>query len=102
MTTDVKTGKSTGSLVAMKLRPSPAQQEKLAHMGKTFLSNVVPPILVIAGLLALWEVLCSDPTSMLPPPSRVATYSRDRGPAGPLGGSLFRPHLHAATSVTGH
>jgi len=71
MTTDVKTGKSTGSLVAMKLRPSPAQQEKLAHMGKTFLSNVVPPILVIAGLLALWEVLCSDPTSMLPPPSRV-------------------------------
>ncbi|TVP54824.1 MAG: nitrate ABC transporter, permease protein [Halomonadaceae bacterium] len=71
MTTDVTTPKTTGALVAMKLRPSPVLQEKLLHLGKTFLANVVPPIVVLAGLLALWEFLCADPASTLPAPSRV-------------------------------
>ncbi len=40
-----------------------------------FLSNIaatiVPPVIVIALCLLLWEVLCSKPGASLPPPSKV-------------------------------
>lgn len=32
---------------------------------------VVPPLITIAALLLLWELLCSSPTASLPSPSRV-------------------------------
>jgi nitrate/nitrite transport system permease protein len=34
-------------------------------------ATVVPPIVTIAALLLLWEMLCSSPTSSLPAPSTV-------------------------------
>jgi nitrate/nitrite transport system permease protein len=34
-------------------------------------ARVIPPVVVIALCLALWEVLCSKPGASLPPPSRV-------------------------------
>ena len=33
--------------------------------------RVVPPVLVIALMLVLWQVLCSKPGASLPPPSKV-------------------------------
>jgi nitrate/nitrite transport system permease protein len=38
---------------------------------KGFATNVVPPVIVLALLLGLWEVLCRKAGATLPPPSRV-------------------------------
>ncbi|HEX2135855.1 MAG TPA: nitrate ABC transporter permease [Microvirga sp.] len=34
-------------------------------------ARVVPPLITLAVLLVAWELLCSGPTSALPPPSRI-------------------------------
>jgi len=34
-------------------------------------ARVIPPVVVIALCLLLWEALCSKPGASLPPPSRV-------------------------------
>lgn len=40
-------------------------------------ARVVPPIVVLAGFLLLWEMLCSSPTAGLPAPSRVLADAWD-------------------------
>ncbi|AWI91130.1 nitrate ABC transporter permease [Methylorubrum aminovorans] len=40
-------------------------------------ARVLPPLVVLAGFLLLWEVLCSSPTAGLPPPSRVVAEAWD-------------------------
>ncbi|GLS46715.1 nitrate ABC transporter permease [Methylobacterium brachythecii] len=40
-------------------------------------ARVIPPIVVLAGFLLLWQVLCSSPTAGLPSPSRVVTEAWD-------------------------
>ena len=44
--------------------------DPLAIAGK-LASTLVPPIIVIALMLVVWQVACSSPTSSLPPPSQV-------------------------------
>jgi nitrate/nitrite transport system permease protein len=38
---------------------------------------VVPPLIMLALILLLWEILCSGPNATLPPPSRVWTEASD-------------------------
>jgi nitrate/nitrite transport system permease protein len=56
-------------------RPAPAAaprwQQSLARQGKSLLVNVLPPLLVTALLLLVWELLASRPGSALPPPTKV-------------------------------
>jgi nitrate/nitrite transport system permease protein len=40
-------------------------------------STLVPPIIVIALMLVVWQVACSSPTSSLPPPSQVWNEAYD-------------------------
>ena len=40
-------------------------------------ARVVPPLVVLAAFLLLWEILCARPGSGLPPPSRVVTEAWD-------------------------
>ena len=35
--------------------------------------NVLPPLLAVGAIVALWEVLCAAPDASLPPPSRVVS-----------------------------
>ncbi len=44
---------------------------------KGFAARVVPPLVVLALFLLLWEVLCQAPGSGLPPPSRVLGEAHD-------------------------
>jgi nitrate/nitrite transport system permease protein len=41
------------------------------------LAVVVPPLLVVAALILIWELACSDPKASLPPPSRIWKESKD-------------------------
>ena len=34
---------------------------------------VLPPLIMLAGLVGIWELLCSAPDASLPPPSKVVT-----------------------------
>jgi len=40
-------------------------------------STLVPPIIVIALMLVVWQIACSSPTSSLPPPSQVWNEAYD-------------------------
>jgi nitrate/nitrite transport system permease protein len=53
----------------------PSKQVSFASRFRTRASQiavrVIPPVVVIALLLVVWELLCSSPGASLPPPSRV-------------------------------
>ncbi|AEH86533.1 nitrate ABC transporter permease [Mesorhizobium opportunistum] len=40
-------------------------------------STLVPPVVVIALMLVVWQIACSSPTSSLPPPSQVWNEAYD-------------------------
>jgi nitrate/nitrite transport system permease protein len=52
--------------------PTPAIDKWLARARETA-AVVVPPIITLALLIGLWQILCSDPTSSLPSPKTVVT-----------------------------
>ncbi len=43
----------------------------------SFLQVVVPPLLVVAAMMLVWELACSDPKASLPPPSKIWKESKD-------------------------
>jgi nitrate/nitrite transport system permease protein len=45
--------------------------EKLVAHASAVAARVVPPLIVIALTLVIWELLCNRPGATLPPPSRV-------------------------------
>jgi len=54
-------------------RARAARAGRWAERGRELLANLLPPVVTLAVLLALWEVLCSHPGAALPPPSQVVT-----------------------------
>lgn len=59
------------------LAPKPASRMDLRKWAAAAARNVVPPFIVVAILLAVWQLLCSAPGSSLPPPSQVFEESYD-------------------------
>ncbi|WP_394426900.1 nitrate ABC transporter permease [Vreelandella stevensii] len=51
--------------------PMPGVHPVLLRLRGTLLKNVLPPVVVLAILIGLWEALCSHPGAALPPPSQV-------------------------------
>ncbi|HET7715476.1 MAG TPA: nitrate ABC transporter permease [Bauldia sp.] len=54
-------------------RPAARREGRLRRAAARVASAVLPPLLSIAALLIVWEILCSSPTSSLPPPSTVVS-----------------------------
>jgi nitrate/nitrite transport system permease protein len=52
-------------------RRQQALSAKLVSTSLSVLARVLPPLIVIALVLGVWELLCSRPGATLPPPSRV-------------------------------
>lgn len=50
---------------------------RVAKMASEAASHIVPPLVVLAVLILIWELLCSRPGAGLPPPSRVLTDTWD-------------------------
>ncbi len=62
------------------VRLAPARAPLTAHLkaGLHWCAvNIVPPLVVTALLLLMWELLCASPTATLPPPSRIWADSKD-------------------------
>ena len=57
--------------------PAPARRYDFRALGVRIAQVVVPPLIVLAIILAIWQAAFSDPGSSLPPPSEVWAQSRD-------------------------
>ena len=55
----------------------PASGFKPKQIARTVARNVVPPLIVLAVILVVWQVLCSEAGATLPPPSQVWQESYD-------------------------
>lgn len=59
----------------MPRKPAEGSLARLPQLLRQLGESLLPPLITLAVLLAVWEVLCSSPTAPLPPPSRVLTES---------------------------
>ena len=55
----------------------PPLADKYLKMAKETAVRVVPPLIVLAFLMLVWELVCRRAGSTLPPPSRVYTETRE-------------------------
>ena len=58
-------------------RRQPTPYAKLISTSQGVLGRILPPLIVIALLLTVWELLCSKPGASLPPPSRVLSDTKE-------------------------
>src|SRR5437879_10836521 len=61
---------ASAPVVTMTPKRAP-RSEKYAKMAKETAVRVVPPLVVVALLMLVWELVCRRAGSTLPPPSRV-------------------------------
>ena len=63
--------KAIESLPIAMPRPPGALVRGILHAGRTFMTHVLPPLIIIGVLLIIWQALGSRPGAALPPPSKV-------------------------------
>jgi nitrate/nitrite transport system permease protein len=63
-----------GKVLAFRAKPAALQSRILPFAGE-IASRVVPPLVVLALILLVWQLLCSRPGASLPPPSTVLSTS---------------------------
>ncbi|MCM5553809.1 nitrate ABC transporter permease [Pleomorphomonas sp. NRK KF1] len=56
---------------------APASRFDAGRTAASLARNVIPPVIVLLVLLAVWQVSCSGPGASLPPPSQIWTDSYD-------------------------
>ena len=63
-----------GMVLAFRSKPTALRMRMLPILGNVA-SHVVPPLVVLALVLLVWELLCGRPGASLPPPSTVLSTS---------------------------
>jgi len=77
LTTEARpTAPASASIVTMKPKRA-ARATRYTQMTKDVCARVVPPLIVLALLLVVWELLCRKAGSTLPPPSRVYADTKE-------------------------
>lgn len=61
---------------AFKRRRTPLLIKHQARI-KAFFARVIPPIITLAIILAVWQIMCVKPTATLPAPSRIWSEAND-------------------------
>jgi nitrate/nitrite transport system permease protein len=61
----------TASDARQAVPPARVRSARWGAAAKRQAANVLPPLLAVAAIVGLWEVLCSAADASLPPPSRV-------------------------------
>jgi nitrate/nitrite transport system permease protein len=77
---DVETGTVplTSATIVSLSPPRPSfVQARLIPMAKEWTATLVPPIVTIAVLLLVWQILCMKPGATLPSPSRIWADAKD-------------------------
>ncbi len=68
--------KPSAEVVALP-RPRPKQSGPVVRNLTSIAASVLPPLVVVALALLVWEIASSGPKSSLPPPSRIWLESKD-------------------------
>ncbi|WP_416797372.1 nitrate ABC transporter permease [Ciceribacter azotifigens] len=71
------TGPVTKSSIVVTMAKRQPRRANLGRFAAPMLRNVLPPIVMAAVLLAIWQIACSQPGATLPPPSQVWVDSFD-------------------------
>lgn len=82
--------------------PAPEEPERyLLDSVNRFAATIVPPVIMIIVLLAVWQWLCADPMSMFPGPLSIWDQSREliTDPFFNRGGLDMGLFWHVATSL---
>jgi nitrate/nitrite transport system permease protein len=69
--------RTTAAVVVRLKTPPSAFSARLLPALSTAAARVVPPLLTLALLLLIWEMLCNRPGATLPAPSKIWTEARD-------------------------
>lgn len=69
--------KKSAEIVQLALPARSAKPSRITGLAHSVTVAVVPPTVVLALLLGLWELLCSSPGATLPPPSTIWREARD-------------------------
>jgi len=67
---------AAATVVALPLKQTAMNTRLAASLGR-IAAAVIPPLVMTALLLIVWEVLCSRPGATLPPPSKIWTEAYD-------------------------
>jgi nitrate/nitrite transport system permease protein len=61
----------TAKILAFTLPSRESLMNRLVDAGRASLERVLPPVVVLAIVVGLWELICAQPGATLPPPSKV-------------------------------
>ena len=73
--TDIHPAQSDAVVVALNAKP--ARKYDWAALASRLASSILPPLIVFAFMLVVWQLACSHPGASLPPPSQVWTEAYD-------------------------
>ena len=69
--------KDSAAKVVALARTQPRISQRIAKVAALLVANLLPPLIVLASLLLIWELAASGPKAGLPAPSRIWTEARD-------------------------
>jgi nitrate/nitrite transport system permease protein len=61
----------TAKILALTLPTRDTLIVRLADAGRASVERILPPLVVLAVIVGLWELICTQPGATLPPPSKV-------------------------------
>jgi nitrate/nitrite transport system permease protein len=64
-------GGATAKVLSLGAPKYPPLRERMRARASTIAANVLPPLVVVAVTMLIWELLCNRQGATLPPPSRV-------------------------------
>ena len=67
----VSTASSATRAPIARVPPQPTRSSRALKAAKQRVLDALPPLIAVAAILGLWELLCAAPDASLPPPSRV-------------------------------
>jgi nitrate/nitrite transport system permease protein len=65
---------NSAKVMTLPLRGVP-RKWRAGEFGRTMVRNIVPPVVVLALILFIWQLACATPGASLPPPSQVMSDS---------------------------
>lgn len=68
-----KQPQTQAKVVTLSTPRSSVARRRFPQWLSTLAGHMLPPLVTLAFLLILWEVICSSPTASVPPPSRVVS-----------------------------
>jgi nitrate/nitrite transport system permease protein len=67
--------KSTAAVLAFSRPWRAIAITRLVAIGRAAMERMLPPVVMLAAIIALWEVICSQPGAALPSPSKLVADS---------------------------